>query len=675
VSGVLLLVAAAWTMAAVVAARARIGRLAAAYGLLAALHVAAAAWPPAAALVVAGWLGYAVTLPAAKAGTLPRRVALAGAVPIGVVWTVVPAVHGQATEGTALAWAAVVVAAAGAVAVALRCRKAATAERRVLQWVAAASVLAAGCGLVVLALHVLVGVPDSPGSWFVATLALVPLAQALALWPAAAGGGEAALVESIVVTGLAALVVAVYLVVVVGLNRAPTGDERDILLTSIMAAIVVAVLALPARVRLVHLARGLVGTRAVSAEEVVATFGARMSRAVPMDELMLQLAESLRATVAPAGAEIWVGADGVLSRAVSVPTRSPGRIVLAPRERVVVGRGRIGGTSWSSVWLPDLVEPGHLRVAPVAHLGELLGLVVVRRDVDAPDFTEDEDRQVVELARQLGLALHNVRLDSALQASLEELEQRNAELQASRLRIVTASDETRRGIERNLHDGAQQHLVALAVKLGLAGQIAEEEPSEVVPLLEELRADVRTTIAELRELAHGIYPPLLRDQGLAEALRTAAARSALPCVVRVDLPGRYPQEVETAAYFCCLEALQNAGKHAGAQARVTVEVGTDGGDLWFEVRDDGAGFALAELVDAGPGSLGHGFVNMQDRLGAIGGRLTVVSAPEEGTTVRGTIPAASPASAPPASAPPANPSPDADRERLTGRADSSAVAG
>jgi signal transduction histidine kinase len=280
------------------------------------------------------------------------------------------------------------------------------------------------------------------------------------------------------------------------------------------------------------------------------------------------------------------------------------------------------------------------------------------RPEDEP-FAEEEERALTELARQVGLALHNVRLDSALQASLQELERRNAELQASRLRIVTASDESRRAIERNLHDGAQQHLVALAVKLGLAGQIAEEEPAEVVPLLEELRADVRTTIAELRELAHGIYPPLLRDQGLGEALRTAAARSTLPCAVHVDLPGRYPQEVETAAYFCCLEAVQNAGKHAGPRARVTVEVGADGPELWFEVRDDGVGFATPS-VDGDPVHLGHGFVNMQDRLGAIGGRLTVVSHPGAGTTVRGSVPAGCA---------------DAGGERLTPSAGSSAVAG
>ena len=297
------------------------------------------------------------------------------------------------------------------------------------------------------------------------------------------------------------------------------------------------------------------------------------------------------------------------------------------------------------MWLPDLVDSAtngtrrDVRIAPVAHLGELLGLLVVRRGADAAAFTDEDERLLVELARQLGLALHNVRLDSALQASLAELEQRNAELQASRLRIVSASDEARRAIERNLHDGAQQHLVALAVKLGLARQIAEEGDAGVPALLEDLRADVQTTIAVLRELAHGIYPPLLRDRGLGEALRTAAARSPLACTVEVDLPGRYPEDVEAAAYFCCLEALQNAGKHAGSGAEVRVRVGGDGSTLWFEVSDDGIG------IDA-TAAQGHGFVNMRDRLGAIGGQLSVDSAPGRGTRVCAKI-AASPLSAVP----------------------------
>jgi signal transduction histidine kinase len=219
-----------------------------------------------------------------------------------------------------------------------------------------------------------------------------------------------------------------------------------------------------------------------------------------------------------------------------------------------------------------------------------------------------------------------------LQASLEELQQRNVELQASRARIVAAADASRRAIERNLHDGAQQHLVALAVKLGLAGQIAGDAKPEVTALLEELRGDVQTTITELRELAHGIYPPLLRDRGLPEALRTAATRSPLPVDVDAELPSRYPADAEAAAYFCCLEAMQNAGKYAGADAAVTIQVLANEGGLTFSVSDDGPGFDTTTTPQ------GHGFTNMLDRLGAIGGTLTVTSALGQGTTVRGEVP-------------------------------------
>jgi signal transduction histidine kinase len=238
---------------------------------------------------------------------------------------------------------------------------------------------------------------------------------------------------------------------------------------------------------------------------------------------------------------------------------------------------------------------------------------------------------LTDLARQVGLALHNVRLDSALQASLDELQTRNEQLQASRLRIVTAADESRRQIERNLHDGAQQHLVAMAVKLGLARQLVGADQATAEAILEELRADVQTTLTELRELAHGIYPPLLRDRGLAEALRTAANRAVLPVDVQAENVGRYSSETEAAVYFCCLEAMQNAGKYAGDAARIVVRVSVDPSHLTFEVIDDGLGFEAATVAD------GHGFVNMRDRLGALGGRLEIKSSPA-GTTIIGRIP-------------------------------------
>ncbi len=256
---------------------------------------------------------------------------------------------------------------------------------------------------------------------------------------------------------------------------------------------------------------------------------------------------------------------------------------------------------------------------------------MLERPSDAGTYTEEEDQVLIDLARQVGLALHNVRLDSALQASLDELKERNDELQASRLRIVSAADESRRRIERNLHDGAQQHLVAMAVKLGLARQLVGADQATAESILEELRTDVQTTLSELRELAHGIYPPLLRDRGLAEALRTAANRAVLPVDVRADDVGRYPGEMEAAVYFCCLEAMQNAGKYAGPDARITVAVAADTDRLSFAVTDDGPGF------QPGVGLDGHGFVNMRDRLGALGGELTIESAPGR-TCIMGRMP-------------------------------------
>jgi signal transduction histidine kinase len=247
-------------------------------------------------------------------------------------------------------------------------------------------------------------------------------------------------------------------------------------------------------------------------------------------------------------------------------------------------------------------------------------------------FDEEEERIVVELARQVGLALHNVRLDSALQASLDELREQALALQASRSRIVAAADAERRRIERNLHDGAQQYLVALAVKVGLARSMVSTDANMANELLVELSSDVQETLDELRRLAHGIYPPLLADRGLPEALKSAADRSPISTTVAATGLGRYPQEVEAAIYFCCLEALQNVGKYAGEGTKASIRVWEQEGGLLFEVSDDGAGF------DVRGGKVGAGFTNMSDRVGAIGGTLRVESAVGQGTTVGGAIP-------------------------------------
>ena len=196
---------------------------------------------------------------------------------------------------------------------------------------------------------------------------------------------------------------------------------------------------------------------------------------------------------------------------------------------------------------------------------------------------------------------------------------------------MASGDAERRRFERNLHDGAQQNLVALAVSLRLARDVLADEPEAAGEMLDQLAEDLKTTIQELRDLAHGIYPPLLADSGLGRALEAAASRSPLAVTVLAPDIGRYSAEVEAAVYFCCLEALQNAAKHAPG-ATVTIRLWAESGGLLFAVTDDGPGFDVASA------RAGHGYTNMADRLGAIGGTVRWLSQPGEGATVQGSIP-------------------------------------
>jgi len=274
-------------------------------------------------------------------------------------------------------------------------------------------------------------------------------------------------------------------------------------------------------------------------------------------------------------------------------------------------------------------------VAPVSHAGELLGLIVVRRPVTADPFSAEDDRVLTELARQVGLAVHNARLDTALQTTLDELRKQADELRQSRARIVATADAERRRVERDLHDGAQQHLVALAVNLRLMRDLVGDDPETVTAMIDQLADEVKSTIQELRDLAHGIYPPLLADSGLGEALAAAGRRSPLAVTVSAGGIGRYGLEIESTIYFCCLEALQNAGKHA-AGATVTIRIWEESGGLLFSVSDNGPGFEVARAKN------GHGYMNMADRLGAIGGTVRWESAVGAGTRILGSVPLLTP---------------------------------
>ena len=210
----------------------------------------------------------------------------------------------------------------------------------------------------------------------------------------------------------------------------------------------------------------------------------------------------------------------------------------------------------------------------------------------------------------------------------EELLERLEELQASRKRVLAAQYKARRQLERDLHDGAQQQLVALKVKLSLAERIATEE--KVKGFLIQLQQEADETLQTLRDLARGIYPPLLAEKGLTVALTAQANKSQLDVTVEGEV-GRYGQEVEAAVYFCCLEALQNISKYAGP-CQVAITLASDEDGLSFEVRDNGAGF------DSDKVARGHGLNNMADRMDALGGTLAVVSKPGQGTVVQGTAP-------------------------------------
>jgi signal transduction histidine kinase len=235
----------------------------------------------------------------------------------------------------------------------------------------------------------------------------------------------------------------------------------------------------------------------------------------------------------------------------------------------------------------------------------------------ADPMTPTKERLVADLAAQAGLVLRNVRL-------IEEL-------RASRQRLVAAQDEERRKLERNLHDGAQQQLVALQVQLRLAEQVLERDPEKGREIVHQVQGNAGTALEDLRELARGIYPPLLADQGLGAALEAQARKAVLEVRVQTEGIGRYPRDVESAVYFCSLEALNNIAKYAHA-SRASVKVAQSNGHLVFEIVDDAGGSTRA------PRRTGTGLQGMADRLDAIGGTLEVRSTPGAGTSVIGRAP-------------------------------------
>jgi len=430
------------------------------------------------------------------------------------------------------------------------------------------------------------------GALIVIPMVGIPLACAVAVLKYRLYDLDVVVKKTVVAGVVAAAFTVIYALVVVGVG-AVTGRPGSSALT-FTAAVLAAVALQPVRVRAALLADRLVYGRRASPYEVLSEFAARIAGTYSTEEVLPAMARMLTEATGAERAEVWLRSGGT--------------------ERIEA--------AWPAAGVPDpATDPtaapdGRTRVFAVEHHGERLGALRVSCSPREP-LTPAGDRLVRDVAAQAGLVLRNVGL-------IEDL-------RASRQRLVAAADEARRGLERNLHDGAQQQLVALRISLGLARQLVASSPDEAADLLAQTEHQAGEALTELRELAHGIYPPLLADLGLGAALQAQARKAALPVIVEAAV-GRYPQQAEAAVYFCVLEALQNAAKYAQASA-ARVTLCQDGQYLVFTVADDGTGF------DPATTQMGTGLQGITDRLAALGGTAGITSAPGHGTQITGRIPA------------------------------------
>ncbi len=336
----------------------------------------------------------------------------------------------------------------------------------------------------------------------------------------------------------------------------------------------------------------------------------------------LQRAENFRSDL------IWSLASEVQSPVAVILAEAAAKGVGGVRSRVRLVRS--GGREVCYVWPTGVSEDEAFdRTVTVVHQGETVGDISVAKE-EGEALTEADEQLLNDLASQAALALRNARLADELQERLEEL-------RASRQRIVTAQDRERRRIERDIHDGAQQQLVAMAINLGLAKTLVGTDPEGASRVLEQLQGDTREVLETLRDLARGLFPPVLVESGLVPALQAHVAKMGLEAQVVTDSVAttRFDPQVEAAVYFCCREALQNASKHAPGTP-VTVRVVADDGWLVFSVSDSGPGFDPATVAE------GSGLRNLADRLEALGGHLEIRSAPGHGTTIGGRVPARRP---------------------------------
>ena len=419
--------------------------------------------------------------------------------------------------------------------------------------------------------------------------------------------------KALLLGAMAAFITLVYVAIVAGIGNLVGQGGKPSLWLSILATALVAVAFQPVRERVQRVANRLVYGKRATPYEVLSQFSERVADVYSSEDVLPRMARVLGEGTGALRADVWIRLGDAIEPAASWP----------------IGEGPPPSPVHIAGQLPTSV-PGVSRIVSVQHQGGLLGAVSInKRSGEA--LTPVEEKLLADLAAQAGLVLRNVGLTAELQARLKEISRQAVELRASRQRIVATQDAERRRLERNIHDGAQQNLVALTVKLRLAANLAKRDPERARTSVRALEDESAQALRTLRALARGIYPPLLREQGLAAAVRAEAEKMPVPAIVRADHLDRYQPEVEAAVYFVCLEALQNITKHARA-SRVEITLHSLTHELIFEVTDDGAGFEVAK--DAS----GSGLRNMIDRIEGLGGRLEIRSLAHTGTTIGGRVP-------------------------------------
>ncbi|HET6989199.1 MAG TPA: histidine kinase [Kribbella sp.] len=403
--------------------------------------------------------------------------------------------------------------------------------------------------------------------------------------------------------GLVVFVGTVYLVVVVLAGQLVGRSHSPSTLLSVLATVIVGVGFEPVRRKLRSWANS-------SPYDVLAHFAADNGLQASAQQTPGRMAQVLAEAVGAATVQIWLLAGGRIELAATHPAD--------------------GGEPVA----PDLIDlstsaPGrHIRM--VRHSGELLGVLVVEERDNEPLAPVDVEL-LDTLAAQAGLVIRNLGLTADLRDRLRDVSERTDLLRESRRRVAASEDGERRRLERDLHDGAQQQLVALAVNLRVARTLLTRHPDETHERLHHLDVSVEQAVADLLDVIGG-RPRLLAETGLAAALRAAVQTSPVPVELMSTGLRRYPVEVEQALYYCCLEALQNAAKHAAARG-VVIELYGDDRAITASIRDDGSGFPTDQASDGG-------LTHMADRMAAVGGALTISSSPYAGTTVCAEVPLA-----------------------------------